>query len=118
MSVPAGPDVPMQAVPTGVVRGPDGAIYVSQLTGFPFPIGGARIFRIDPQGEWEQVAEWDGEPNGMKFLDDGVLVITDPIGWRPAHDSASSWAFEQRLLRWRWSIAKAFGSVTLTESGT
>ena len=28
--------------------GPDGAIYVSQLTGFPFPIGGARIFRDRP----------------------------------------------------------------------
>ena len=32
----------MQAVPTGVVKGPDGFYYVSQLTGFPFPPGGAR----------------------------------------------------------------------------
>jgi sugar lactone lactonase YvrE len=36
----------MQAVPTNVVRGPDGAFYVSQLTGFPFPAGGARIYRV------------------------------------------------------------------------
>ena len=47
-----------------------GNLYVTDI-----PFG--RIFRIDPQGEWEQVAEWDGEPNGMKFLDEGVLVITD-----------------------------------------
>jgi hypothetical protein len=39
----------MQAVPTGVVVGPDGAYYVSQLTGFPFPVGGAKVFRIDPR---------------------------------------------------------------------
>jgi len=40
--------IPMNAVPTTVVRGPDGALYVGQLTGFPFPIGGARIFRVVP----------------------------------------------------------------------
>ena len=38
----------MQAVPTAAVKGPDGAWYVSQLTGFPFPAGGARIFRVVP----------------------------------------------------------------------
>lgn len=43
-----GPNVPMDAVPTSVTRGPDGAWYVSQLTGFPFPVGGASIFRVVP----------------------------------------------------------------------
>jgi hypothetical protein len=47
---PAGDPIPMQAVPTGVVKGPDGALYVSQLTGFPFPVGGANVYRIDPRG--------------------------------------------------------------------
>jgi hypothetical protein len=28
----------MQAVPTNVAIGPDGAAYVSQLTGVPFPV--------------------------------------------------------------------------------
>jgi hypothetical protein len=47
---PFGPNpVAMQAVPTSVVKGPDGAYYMSQLTGFPFPLGGANIFRIDPR---------------------------------------------------------------------
>jgi hypothetical protein len=39
---------PMQSVPTNVVRGPDGAFYVSELTGFPFPAGAARIYRVVP----------------------------------------------------------------------
>ena len=47
-----------------------GNLYVSDI-----PWG--RIFRIDPQGAWSLVAEYDGEPNGMKFLDAGTLLITD-----------------------------------------
>jgi sugar lactone lactonase YvrE len=42
------PEIPMQAVPTSVTVGPDGAYYVGQLTGFPFPVGGARVFRVVP----------------------------------------------------------------------
>jgi hypothetical protein len=49
-----GEDFPMEAVPTSVVRGPDGAFYVSQLTGFPFPEGAARVFRVVP-GERPEV---------------------------------------------------------------
>ena len=47
-----------------------GNLYVTDI-----PFG--RIFRIDPRGEWEQVAEWAGEPNGMKFLNERELLITD-----------------------------------------
>jgi sugar lactone lactonase YvrE len=42
------PQLPMQAVPTSVVKGPDGAYYVGQLTGFPFPPGAARVWRVVP----------------------------------------------------------------------
>ncbi|MDF1503212.1 ScyD/ScyE family protein [Roseisolibacter sp. H3M3-2] len=35
-----------QAVPTEVVRGPDGALYVSTLTGVPFSQGAAIIYRV------------------------------------------------------------------------
>jgi sugar lactone lactonase YvrE len=44
----AGALVPMQAVPTSVVIGPDGAFYVGELTGFPFAPGKARIWRVRP----------------------------------------------------------------------
>lgn len=36
-----------------------------------------RVFRIDPAGEWSLVVEYDGEPNGMKFIDADTLLITD-----------------------------------------
>jgi sugar lactone lactonase YvrE len=39
-----------QTVPTSVTEGPDGAIYVSQLTGFPFFRGTASVFRISSDG--------------------------------------------------------------------
>jgi sugar lactone lactonase YvrE len=51
-----GPDIPMQAVPTTVTRGPDGALYVGQLTGFPFPVGGANVYRVEPGEQPEVVA--------------------------------------------------------------
>jgi hypothetical protein len=40
-------EVPMQAVPTGVIKGPDGDYLMSQLTGFPFPVGAANVYRVD-----------------------------------------------------------------------
>lgn len=49
-----GSQIPMQAVPTTVTRGPDGALYVGQLTGFPFPKGGAKVWRLE-RGEQPQV---------------------------------------------------------------
>jgi gluconolactonase len=47
-----------------------GNLYVTDI-----PFG--RIFRIDSSGNWTLVAEYDGEPNGLKFLDDASLLITD-----------------------------------------
>jgi len=56
--VPAGPFNPpfaqSEAVPTSVTRGPDGALYVSTLSGVPFLPGAARIYRVVP-GEAPQV---------------------------------------------------------------
>jgi sugar lactone lactonase YvrE len=45
---PIGTPVPAEAVPTAVAVGPDGAYYVSELTGFPFSKGVARIWRVSP----------------------------------------------------------------------
>jgi hypothetical protein len=53
------PEVPMQAVPTGIVEGPDGAYYMSQLTGFPFPDGTLT------------------EPGGIAVGDHGDLFVTN-----------------------------------------
>ena len=47
-----------------------GRLYVTDI-----PFG--RVFRVSPEGEWEQVAEYDGWPNGLKIHRDGRLFITD-----------------------------------------
>ncbi|MVT64586.1 SMP-30/gluconolactonase/LRE family protein [Bradyrhizobium pachyrhizi] len=36
-----------------------------------------RVFRISPAGEFTLVAEYDGEPNGLKIARDGRIFITD-----------------------------------------
>ncbi len=41
------PEVPAEAVPTGLTIGPDGALYITQLSGFPFAPGSADVFRYD-----------------------------------------------------------------------
>jgi gluconolactonase len=47
-----------------------GNLYVTDI-----PYG--RIFRIDAAGRWDLVAEYDGEPNGMKLLGERELLVTD-----------------------------------------
>jgi len=39
---------PTDSVPTSVARGPDGALYVGELTGAPFAAGSANIYRVVP----------------------------------------------------------------------
>lgn len=39
-----------QTVPTSVAEGPDGAVYVGLLTGFPFPKGSAQVLRVASDG--------------------------------------------------------------------
>jgi hypothetical protein len=68
----------MQAVPTGVVVGPDGAYYVSQLTGFPFPVGGAKVFRIDPRsGAVSTYASGFTMAMDLAFGRDGTLYVLE-----------------------------------------
>lgn len=55
LGLPPGTTIPMQAVPTTVKEGPDGALYVGQLTGFPFPAGAANVYRVAPGGGTPQV---------------------------------------------------------------
>ncbi len=48
----------------------EGRLYVTDI-----PFG--RIFRVSSDGAWEQIAEYDGWPNGMKVAPDGMLLVTD-----------------------------------------
>jgi hypothetical protein len=76
-TVPAPPGFPvptidMQPVPTSIAVGPDGAFYFSQLTGFPFPPGGASIWRLAP-----------GEKVATVYAS-GLTNVTD-LAWHGDH---------------------------------
>ena len=36
-----------------------------------------QVLRVSPAGEWSLVAEWDGEPNGLKIHRDGRIFVAD-----------------------------------------
>jgi len=55
----------------------EGPVFDDQGNLFVTDIPHGRLFKVDPAGEWELVAEYDGEPNGMKFLSERELLITD-----------------------------------------
>lgn len=48
---PAPPTILAEAVPTTVTVGPDGAIYVGELKGFPFRPGSSHVWRVEPDAE-------------------------------------------------------------------
>jgi hypothetical protein len=75
---PAGAEIPSQFVPTSVVVGPDGAYYVSQLTGFPFPPGAAKVFRVDPRtGDVSEYATGFSAIVDIAFGPDGSLYVVE-----------------------------------------
>lgn len=73
---PGGQEIPMQAVPNAVAIGPDGDYYVGQLTGFPFPAGGANVYRV-PAGGGEPEVVAGGFTNiiDVTFGPDGSLYV-------------------------------------------
>ncbi|MET0132321.1 MAG: ScyD/ScyE family protein [Kibdelosporangium sp.] len=77
LGLPPGAKVPMQAVPTSVVRGPDGAFYVGQLTGFPFVVGGAKVFRVVPGQQPTVYAEGFTNVIDIAFDRDGALYVLE-----------------------------------------
>jgi hypothetical protein len=81
--------VKYQIVPTDVVKGPDGAYYVSELTGFPFIEGAARIWRIVPGHKPKVWASgltnvtslaWDGQKLYAVQISDLGLAVGGPTG--------------------------------------
>jgi hypothetical protein len=68
----------VQAVPTGVVKGPHGDYFMSQLTGFPFPVGAANVFRVDRRtGEAEVFASGFTNIMDLAFDRHGTLWVLE-----------------------------------------
>ncbi|WP_107668101.1 ScyD/ScyE family protein [Cyanothece sp. BG0011] len=75
----------LQSVPTGATIGPDGAYYFGELTGFPYPEGEARVFRLNEEGVPEVFAEGFTQIADIVFDQDGnllVLQFADLAQWR------------------------------------
>lgn len=77
LGLPAGTELPMESVPTTVVRGPDGAFYVGELTGFPFAEGAARVWRVVPGQEPTIHAEGFTGIIGLDFDAQGRLWVLE-----------------------------------------
>lgn len=78
---PADAMIPIQveAVPTSVAVGPDGAIYVGELTGGPFPIGGASVWRLAEGEEPTPYASGFTNIMGLGFAPDGTLYVAEMV---------------------------------------
>jgi DNA-binding beta-propeller fold protein YncE len=67
-----------QSVPTVVRVGPDGALYVGELSGETAPNGAARIWRIDPvTGQKQVYATGLTRVTGLAFAPDGSLYVSE-----------------------------------------
>lgn len=63
----------VQAVPTDVVVGPDNALYICELTGFPFTKGAAKIYRMEPGHRATVFASGLTNVTSIAFGKDGML---------------------------------------------
>ena len=103
----------LDSVPTGLTRGPDGALYVGILSGHPYPEGAARIYRLedrngdgDAMDEGETTVYADGftAVTDVAFDTDGTLLVTEMSNDLATLDDlgyARSTEYPGRLLRWR-----------------
>lgn len=71
--------IPVQARPTSLTVGPDGALYVGQLTGGPFPVGGATVWRIAEGEEPVQYATGFTNFMGLGLGPDGTLYVAEMV---------------------------------------
>lgn len=78
LGLPPGTEIPYQAVPTSVAEGPGGDLYVGQLTGFPFPVGRANVYRVPRDGGVPEVVA-DGFTNiiDIAFDRSGNLYVLE-----------------------------------------
>ena len=66
-----------QPVPTSVTVGPDGALYVGELTGFPFQAETAQVYRINAEGQPEIYAGGFSHIADLAFDQSGGLYVLE-----------------------------------------
>jgi len=77
----------IDSVPSSVVEGPDGRLYVSFVTGAPFPAGMSPVYAYSPDGTQEVYATGLTMVGDLAFSSDGTLyacvISADLIGQAP-----------------------------------
>jgi glucose/arabinose dehydrogenase len=76
-------------VPTAMAVGPDGNLYVSNLTTFPITAGAAKVFTVTPEGELGVHAEGVTAVLGLAFDDEGQLYVLETSG--PGSGMEAGW---------------------------
>ena len=66
---------PVQSVPSCVTVGPDGALYVGELTGWPYAVGTARVWRIAAGKKPSVFATGFTNISDLAFDGDNLLVL-------------------------------------------
>ena len=102
----------LDSVPTGLTRGPDGALYVGILSGFPHPEGAARVYRLeDRNGDGDAMDEGEAtvyaggftSVTDVAFDTDGSLLVTElsnDLATLNDLGYARSDEYPGRLVRW------------------
>jgi hypothetical protein len=69
---------PTHTVVTGIARGPDGNLYINQLTSFPFPTAAGRVWRVSPtSGAITEVASGVSAGTGLAVAPDGTIFVSE-----------------------------------------
>lgn len=80
--LPFGPRM-VESVPTSVARGPDGELYVGELTGVPFPPGFANVYRVLPDQPPQVYCTGFKTIMSIAFARDGSLYVVEHASGGP-----------------------------------
>lgn len=72
-----GESIVRQSVPTSVTVGPDGSLYVGELTGFPYQAKTAQVYRLNAEGQLEVYAGGFTNIADLAFDDAGGLYVLE-----------------------------------------
>ncbi|GAA3083288.1 ScyD/ScyE family protein [Streptosporangium carneum] len=89
LKLPKGSKIPMQSVPMGIAKGPDGAYYVAEHGGFPNPEGAARVLRLK-NGKVTTAAKGFTTVADVTFDAEGRMIVLGSVGPLPAEGMSKS----------------------------
>jgi hypothetical protein len=121
----------VEMVPTGIARGPDGAVYVGSLTGFPYPRGEAVVWRVeDLNGDGDAMDEGEVEAfvtglttiTDIIFGSDGTLYIAEfssdtKTVFEGGDFTENTTANPGRILRWNGGEPTVFANNVVSPTG-